>query len=331
MVELAEFTPVPIRDIWEKEAEDFTPWLAENLDRLGAELNIEFRGIAQTEVKVGPFRLDLLAEDSEGRKVAIENQYDKTNHDHLGKLLTYSAGVDASVVVWLVEGFQDEHRQALEWLNRHTHEEIEFFAVELNAVKIGDSLPVPVFDVVERPNKLSEKASLKPDGEKYHVFWEQVLTELGRNHFLPTDNRKNASEKPKIEFWHRHITGGNGVGIGTDFVKGSARVYIDVYAFKKGEEGGEERVARLFDILGERQDRFQEEYGREEMQWSSANRNIRIQVLGPNAEIQDGESKLKATAQWMVESLIALSERVIPILQEEIKSFKENEGHVPSE
>lgn len=140
------------RDVWVSEAGDFTPWLAENLDVLAAELGMSLTLIA-TEVPVGEFRLDIQAQTSDGRVVIVENQLERTDHTHLGQLLVYASGLEASAVVWVAPRFRDDHRRTLDWLNERTDTGVDFFGVEVSVVQIGDLGPrAPVFDVVARPN-----------------------------------------------------------------------------------------------------------------------------------------------------------------------------------
>ena len=123
-MDLGKLEKVPVRSVWKHEAHDFTPWLAKNLNELaealGLDLDVEQ---AEEEAPVGTFSLDILVRDVDGgRPVIIENQLEKTDHDHLGKLLTYAAGYNAGVIVWITGEFTDEHRAALDWLNQETGE-----------------------------------------------------------------------------------------------------------------------------------------------------------------------------------------------------------------
>ena len=140
------------RDVWTSESGDFTPWLADNLDVLADELGLPLTFTAQ-EVSVGEFRLDIQAETAEGRVVVIENQLEKTDHAHLGQLLLYASGLEATAVVWVAAAFRDDHRRTLDWLNERTDSGVDFFGVEVGVVQISDDGPrAPVFEVVARPN-----------------------------------------------------------------------------------------------------------------------------------------------------------------------------------
>ncbi len=143
-----------IREIWPDEAKDFTPWLAEeeNIGILSETLGIDLT-VDDTEVSVGDFRADIIAYETDtDRKVIIENQLEDTNHDHLGKLITYASGTGATFIVWIVKRVRDEHRAAIEWLNNHTDDQIGFFLCEIKVFQIGDSLRAPKFEVIEKPN-----------------------------------------------------------------------------------------------------------------------------------------------------------------------------------
>jgi hypothetical protein len=154
MSNLGRLNKIELRNQWKDEARDFTPWLAteENLQELSNAIGIDLE-LDDTEVYVGSFKADIVARDiNSDRKVIIENQLEKTNHDHLGKTITYASGLDASVIIWIASKIRDEHQQAVDWLNENTTEDFGFFAVEMELWKIGDSLPAPKFNVVSRPN-----------------------------------------------------------------------------------------------------------------------------------------------------------------------------------
>ena len=151
--DLGRIEKVEPRDIWPREDNNFTPWLVENLDVLGEELGLKVES-PQTEFEIGNFRLDILAKVNEnGREVAvvIENQLAWSDHDHLGKLLTYATGVEAEYVVWIAKYFNPEHRTALDWLNRLAPEKVWVFGVEVRIIRIGGSDPAPDLRVVAAP------------------------------------------------------------------------------------------------------------------------------------------------------------------------------------
>jgi hypothetical protein len=158
---LGSLKKVLIRDVWKHEAGDFTPWLAqvENIAQLAAALGMELE-VTGVEVPVGPFSADILAKNSSGEFIIIENQFGKTDHDHLGKVLTYAATLNASAVVWIAERFTDEHRKAIEWLNDHTSNDLSLFAVELELWQIDDSRPAVQFNVLSEPSETVRQATV---------------------------------------------------------------------------------------------------------------------------------------------------------------------------
>jgi Domain of unknown function (DUF4268) len=159
--ELGQIKRVKVTNVWAHEAHEFTPWLAqpENVAQLANAIGLELE-VEGIEVSVGPYSADILAKDTySGRFVVIENQFGKTNHDHLGKLLTYGATLGASAVVWLAETFTEEHRKAIEWLNDNTTEELSLYAVEIELWQVDDSKPAVRFNTVSRPNELLKQAT----------------------------------------------------------------------------------------------------------------------------------------------------------------------------
>ena len=176
-----------LREIWPNEAKDFTPWLAkeDNLDLLSETIGIDIV-FEERESPVGNFSLDIFAkEESTDRTIIIENQLEDTNHDHLGKLITYASGKDASIIIWIVKKARDEHRQAIEWLNSHTDKEIGFYLLEIELWKIGDSNPAPKFNIVERPNDwgktVKQTAELTSIASQQLKYW-QAFNEYASKH-----------------------------------------------------------------------------------------------------------------------------------------------------
>jgi len=179
-MKLAKLEKVNLRDIWKHEQYDFSDWLSkdENIQLLSETIGLTLTDIKK-EVVVGAYRCDLVAKIEESDRTAIiENQLETTNHDHLGKIITYASGLDADIIIWIVEKAKEEHRSAIEWLNNNTINDIFFFLIEIQVYKIGDSLPAPKFEIIEMPNDFS-----KPKNEKIDV------------------DTMNETEKRRFNFW----------------------------------------------------------------------------------------------------------------------------------
>lgn len=167
-----------LRKIWPHEALDFTPWLAEdeNLSLLCDAVGIDMT-VDETESSVGSFNVDILATETDtGKKIVIENQLEDTNHDHLGKTITYAAGKIANIIIWIVRKAREEHRLAVEWLNSHTDDDIGFFLLEIELWSINQSAPAVKFNVVERPND-----------------WAKEIKKA--------DSTMNTTKKLKLDYW----------------------------------------------------------------------------------------------------------------------------------
>jgi hypothetical protein len=161
--QLGRLQKVEIRKVWPKEDSNFTPWLAkeENIALLSEELNIDIEVLKQEEY-VGSFRADILAKDlTNDHYIIIENQFGKTDHSHLGQIITYASGLSATTIIWISEKFTEEHRSALDWLNEITADGVEFFGIEIELFQIGDSVPAPMFNIVSKPNNWSKTVKRK--------------------------------------------------------------------------------------------------------------------------------------------------------------------------
>ena len=179
---IGKLKEVDIRELWKHEQYDFSEWLSkkENIENLNEILGLTLVDISK-ETYVGAYRCDLFAKDeTTGIKVIIENQLEVSNHDHLGKIITYASGLDAKVVVWIVKEAREEHRSAIEWLNNNTNNNANFFLIEIHAYKIGDSDPAPMFQVVEQPNDF-----------------------IKNNKSTNRDESMNKSQAQRVEFWNQ--------------------------------------------------------------------------------------------------------------------------------
>jgi hypothetical protein len=203
--DLGTLTEVELRGTWPHEASSFTPWLAreENLARLAKELGLELE-LEGVEVPVGPYSADILAKDvGTGDYVVIENQLEKTNHDHLGKIITYASVLDAGAVVWIASAFSDEHRKALDWLNNRTDDELQFYGICIELWRIGDSPPAPRFNVVSRPARIAKPPDpgLSETRTLQLQFWTAV------HEALQTAKAAPSLQTPQPQYWYNVAIG----------------------------------------------------------------------------------------------------------------------------
>ena len=169
------------RVVWGDQTPDITPWLVENLDVIGDTLGLEITPV-QREARLDELAFNVLGEDSSGRPVIIENVLDPTTHAQLGQLIVYASSVEAAVIVWVVPRFHDEHRRALDWLNRRTDAGVDFFGIELSLVRIGASAPAPVFDLVLQPRdwQSNRESRTLATAQLHHRFFQRMFESIIR-------------------------------------------------------------------------------------------------------------------------------------------------------
>ncbi len=193
-IKLGNLERIELESIWPNEAQDFTPWLAEpdNLRILGDTLGMELEPEEQ-EVAVGPFSADILCKNSaDNTWVVIENQIKRTDHGHLGQILTYAAGLGAKTLIWIAAKFTEEHRATLDWLNENTVDDVSFFGLEIELWRIGNSAPAPKFNVVCKPNDYSKAVKAGADGRVTPYkqlrleFWTAFKAYMDENSSLKT-------------------------------------------------------------------------------------------------------------------------------------------------
>lgn len=244
---------VPLRDIWKHEAYNFTTWLQDNVDVLNDVLDLSLLS-AEKEQSAGSFNVDLVAEDEAGNPVIIENQLEKSDHDHLGKLITYLTAIGAKTAIWIVAAPRPEHVGAISWLNESSS--ANFYLLKVEGIKIGDSKPAPLLTLIVGPSEESREVGDKKKelAERYVIrykFWKELL--------------ERAKEKTRL---HSHISHGHFSWIGTGAGKsglgfnytitkhdGKAELYID-----RGKDSDEENKA-IFDELFSHKKEIEKEFG----------------------------------------------------------------------
>lgn len=223
---------VDIHTLWDHEQYDFSNWLAkkENLEQLNNTLGI-ILGEVEKEVYVGSFRCDLMGIDEvTGDKIIIENQLEQSNHEHLGKLITYASGLNASIIVWIVRNARDEHKSAIEWLNNNTPSTINFFLIEIHAYKIGNSLPAPKFEVIEKPNDFIKNAKgssgtgeiNKSQAERLN-FWTRF------NEILMDRGKPFNIRKPTMAHWYNIALGTRKARVSLGIINKDKYASVELY------------------------------------------------------------------------------------------------------
>jgi hypothetical protein len=212
---LGRLQKVDLREAWSSESSDFTPWLAqeENLKLLGEAIGIELE-LASQEKEVGPFRADILCKDTATDNwVLIENQLARTDHSHLGQLLTYAAGLNAVTIVWIAERFTEEHRAALDWLNERTDEKINLFGLEVELWRIGDSPIAPKFNIISQPNDWSRtiQQAAEASGEISEHKQFQLRFWSAFKEYMESNGSFVRFQKPLPQHWTNHAIGRSGI------------------------------------------------------------------------------------------------------------------------
>jgi hypothetical protein len=229
---LERLEAVDLRTHWVDEARDFTPWLAqqENLALLGDTIGLELE-LEGMEVRVGAFKADILAKEAgTGEYVLIENQLERTNHDHLGKVITYASGLGATAVVWIAGRVTEEHRRAVDWLNEVTTDAVGFFALEVELWRIGESLPAPKFNLVSQPNQWAKAVSggtsgQEPSGAKLLQleFWKAFVESAEARRFSLN------LRKPRPQHWYTLAIGRAGFTLSLTASTSRNRVGCELY------------------------------------------------------------------------------------------------------
>lgn len=309
---LGQLVHVDPRTLWLSEPAKFTPWLADNLHLLGEAIGLDLE-LVQREAPVGDFCCDIEArETGSNRAVIIENQLDPTDHRHLGQLVTYAAGLDAAIIVWISPTVREEHRQALDWLNRHTSENIDFFGVSLEVIRIDQSNPAAQFRPVSFPNAWTkarsntQRTAVSERALKYQEFFQKLLDELREKH------RFTNARAAQPQNWYSFSSGVTGFVYSASFASGArlrAELYIDV--------GDAAENKSIYDWLLIRRAEFEEKMG-VQLDWErlDARRACRIAAVRHNSSVDTIAAQGEELRPWLVEHLLKLKAIFGPILED---------------
>ncbi len=310
---------VDIRNIWENETNDFTPWLAQsdNIDHIGEAIGIDLT-VEEKEKPVGPYRADIFCKDEGENPVLIENQLESTDHKHLGQLLTYASGLDAVTIIWVASEFSDEHRATLDWLNEHTAQGINFFGIVIE-VKKGNGHHYPVFNVVSQPNNWSK--SINSDG--YKTYGKLTETKKKQQDFWVflkdrLNERKITSIKPhtpKACHWLNFAIGTTGTCM-------SATVDTNREAMSVGIRIRSDKD--LYHRLMQQKQEVEDEFGGSFKWFTKEDKKCsNIRFYNEDFDI-DNKIKWKAYADWMIENLLKLQK----VFSQRVKLHKTNDNEV---
>jgi len=307
---LSKLTKLDLREVWKHEALDFTNWLAENenLEALSDAVGVDIK-LIQTEASVGKFNVDILAvEDLTGKKIIIENQLESTDHDHLGKIITYASGHDAEIIIWIVKDTRDEHQKAIEWLNDHTDQDISFFLIRIELWKIDDSKPAPKFEIVVSPNEWAKAIKSNPAKKELTNtklqqldFWDKLKK------YIQRENPKLRLRTPSPQHWYDISIGSSDCHIALTINTRENLMGCEIYIDKNKE---------LFNHFKIYKESIEADIG-EAAEWVDAAKASRIKI---STEVKDlfNDSELDNNFSWILSKVVLFQKVFGP----HIKSFK---------
>ena len=301
---------VPIRNLWKNEEKDFTPWLQNNLDFLGEVLGLELSS-PEIKVTVGEaFEADLIAEGPEGELIVIENQFGKSDHDHLGKVLTYMVNLEAKTAIWICENPQAEHMAAIDWLNKSSASDIAFYLLKLEAFQMGDSPDVaPHLAIVSEPSSQIKEAGEKVEKlAERHVKCREFWTELLKASNDKTPLFKNITAGK--DSWQSAGAGVSGVLYQYSILKDGARVILAIAGSDQA------RNKKIFDELYKKKDQIEKDFG-EPLTWNRLDNKKTAYITKAVADkgLRDKEEWPKIIEK-LVETMVRLEKAFAPHVRE---------------
>lgn len=301
--QLSRLQPVDLRTIWQNEASNFTPWLAqeENLALLGDTIGLELE-LEAVEKFVGPFRADIVCKDTlTDAWVLIENQLESTDHNHLGQLLTYAAGLNAVTIVWIARRFTDEHRAALDWLNEVTSEDINLFGLEIELWRIADSPAAPKFNIISKPNDWTQTVNtsrrlaaedLTPTRALQLEYWQAFANRLSQTGSIIR------ARKPRPRHWMNFAVGRSGFRLGTFANTRDKRIGVQLI-IHKGD------IEAYYHLLFEDKDEIERELGTP-LQWRELPHRKQSHITLHNRQLDpNNRTNWPQQHAWLQENLEA--------------------------
>jgi hypothetical protein len=296
---------VPLREVWAHEALDFTPWLEQNPDALGEVLDFSVENI-ERERAAGDFSVDLVAEDQSGDLVVIENQLEKSDHDHLGKLVTYVAALEAKRAIWIVSQPRPEHVTAISWLNESLA--ADFYLIQVEAIRIGESPAAPLLTLITGPSAEAKQvgAEKQERAERHDLreaFWAGLLERAADR------TRLHSAVRPNKDSWLSAGSGRSGVHFTYLIRRHDAGVYLQL------EGSNQAQNHAVFDRLFADRDRIESEFGGP-MKWDKVEGRKRC-VIGvdlPGGGYQDDSDSWPAVQDEMVDAMVRLEKVFRPVV-----------------
>ena len=296
---------VSLREVWPHEAQDFTPWLAENIDVLNNAIDLSL-SIIEREQAAGDFSVDLVAEDESGNSVIIENQLERSNHDHLGKLITYLTAIDAKAAIWIVKEARPEHISAISWLNESSS--ASFYLLKLEAVRIEGSPPAPLLTLIVGSSEQSQEVGeTKKELTERHLLRRQFWTALLESAKEKTSLHANTSSSQ----YNYVMTGAGRSGLNFRYVIQQHTSDIDLY-IDRGRDADNENE-EIFDTLEEAKEEIEEVFG-ESLEWQrlEGKRACRIGKRFSLGGYRDDEEEWSEIQDAMIDGMIRLEAALRP-------------------
>jgi len=297
-MKIGKLEKVSLREIWKDEARDFLPWLEENIEYLNDSLDISL-SVIEREKSVGTFAADILAEDRDGNKVIIECQLEKTDHDHLGKILTYLTNLEAKTAIWICSDPRPEHIKAVTWLNEVTPADVSFYLVKIEAVRIGESPPAPLFSVICAPSEEAKeigerKKEFAEKHKKRLEFWTQLLAKAEKR------TKLHANVSPSTDNWISAGAGKSGLAYSYVVTMNEVRVELNI------DRGDKEVNRQIFNALLSKKDEIESQFG-ESLDWDyvEGRRSCHIRWRCKEGGLKD-EDKWEYLQDKMIDAMIRL-------------------------